>query len=290
MEEKGDKTVSGATCKARGLVLFKCWGGIYLVVALSYAVHFLAGYDYVATSGLTPERHVWDDVEVEAEGSRFGLGKGTVIPSSAAEVIRQGGAVTQGGFVREGKGWKRVRGLAPVSAPLHLRLRKESLFHRVPWAMVLGLLNFLGLSLFLYTFLGDLIPAFLAQHAGSVRAGMEEARVAISRSAEFAQEREQMIAELEEERVRLEAQAEEDAEAERARLVAEAKRNSERATEALAHHLEADVALAALHLRALLGAELTKAARERLEKDVGRFTHDELVDAFARRVEDMDLS
>ena len=37
MEEKGDKTVSGATCKARGLVLFKCWGGIYLVVALSYA-------------------------------------------------------------------------------------------------------------------------------------------------------------------------------------------------------------------------------------------------------------
>ena len=290
MEEKDEKSVPRTTCKARGLVLFRCWGGIYLAVAVSYAVHFLAGYEYVATGGLTPGRCVWDEVEVEAEGRRFGLARGTLVPSSASEVIRRRGGVVQGGFVREGQGWKRVRGLVPGSPPLHIRLRKESLFHRVPWAMVLGLLNFLGLSLLLYTFLGDLAPAFLAQHTASVRVDLEEAQLAISKSAEFARERENMVAELEAERARLAAQAETDAEGERARLVAEAKRNSERATEALAHHLEADVALAALRLRARLGAELTKTARERLERDLGRSTHDELVEAFARRVEDMDLS
>lgn len=261
-----------------------------MAVFVSYAVHLLAGYEYVATGELTPGRRVWDEVEVEAEGNRFGLDKGTLIPPSAVEVIRGGGGSTQGGFVREGQGWKRVRGLAADSTPLHIRLRKESLFHQVPWATVLGFLNFLGLSLLLYTFLGDLIPAFLVQHSASVRADTEEARLAIARSEEFAQERRSMVAELEVERARLRDQAEEDAEAERARLVAEARRNSERATEALGHHLQADVASAALRLRALLGADLARTARERLERDVDSRTHDELVDAFARRVEDMDLS
>ena len=261
-----------------------------MAVVVCYAVHLLAGYQYVATGELTPGRHVWDEVQIEAEGQRFGLGKGTQISSTVLESIRQGGGVVQGGFVREGQGWKRVRGLVPDSPPPHVRLRKESLFYRAPWATVLGSLNFLGLSLLLYTFLGDLVPAFLAQHATSVRADAEEARLAISRSEESARERRDMVAGLEAERARLEEQAEGDAVAEQARLIAEAKRNSERATEALVHHLEADVASAALRLRASLGAELIRAARERLERDVGRATHDDLVEAFARRVEHMDLS
>ncbi len=276
--------------RQRGVLLLKYWAVAYAALAAVYAVHCFTGARYVRLSTVAAEQRVWDRIVGRLGGHELNVGRGDTLSAAVAESLRtEGVRIRHGAFVRRDQRWLPA-GRRDAAEDLHVRVFASGLLHRLPWSGLIGLVNFIGVALVLYTALGDVAPAFLARHAAQVEHDLDMARTAVAEAEALRQKREAALSALAAERSELAARAETDAKAEYSELLAQARLTGDRVTETLKRRLEADIASAAVALRIEVGADVVKAARERLAAEADEQLHARMVDAFIRQVEGMELS
>jgi len=271
-----------------GVRLLKLWAGVYAVVLCAYAVHRLTGFDVVAIQQLRVGQRVWAQVAVEDASGRLELDPGqTISPTSLGRLCD--GAIVQGGFTQTEGRWQPTGG-PDTGAPEAIRLYRQGVLHRLPWAALLGLLNFLGLAILLYTLLGDVVPAYVGGCVESVRAELDTAQEAVAKAEELAEKDRMLTEELDAERARTEARVGQDAEAEREYLIAEARKNAARIIDSFKHHLDSELQAAVAELRADIASQLVDEVRGEFKQQSDGHIHDHMVASFVEQLRDVKLT
>jgi F-type H+-transporting ATPase subunit b len=281
---QADAAVAGPA-KQRGIRLMKGWMAAYAIVIVAYLVHGLTGAEFVAADQVGVGRRVWQALYLEFDGQSLELDPGTAL-SPAARRMLESAATVGGAYAREGEEW-RVADKGRATPSTFLKLYKRGRFHNLPWSSLLGLLNFAGLALLLYTFLGDPLPAFLHDCSRKVHEQLAKARAARAEAETLEAKRRELAEQLEAEHAQAMERAALDADAEREYLVAAAKRDAERLTETMKHHLDADAHAAAAQLRAAIAARVLQEAHARFAGGVDGEVQDRMVRSFARQLEGM---
>lgn len=282
-EQQGGAVAAGEA-KRRGMRMAKVWMAAYACLVIAYVLHGVTGAEFVRVDALTAGRRPWHALHVESAGGTEEIAPGAALSPAALETVLAG-APLMGGFTREGDAWRRAE-KGPATSSLFIKLYKADALHNLPWPSLLGLFNFAGLALLLYTFLGDPLPAMLREWTTKVREQLERTRAARAEAAALQDKERVFAAQLDVERTQAMEQAERDAEAERDYLIEAAKRDAGKRTEAMQHHIESDAKAAAAQLRAAVARRVLEQARARFAEGGDGVTQDAMIRAFARQLED----
>lgn len=279
---------AAAVARTWGLRLLKLWAVVYAIVLCAYAVHRLTGSEVITIQQLRAGQRVWAQVAVEDARGRLELVPGQVISPASLDRLRDG-AVVEGGLAQaEGK-W-RPTGEPGTGAPEAIGLYQQGGLHRLPWAWLLGALNFLGLAIVLYTLLGDIVPAYLAARSASIYADLDAAQEAVAETEKLAAKDRMLTEELEAERARTAVRVVQDAEAEREYLVAEARKNATRITDSFQHHLNSELQAAVAELRADIAGQLVDEVRGQFKEQLDGHIHDHMVASLVEQLRDVKLT
>ncbi|OGV65845.1 MAG: hypothetical protein A2498_09905 [Lentisphaerae bacterium RIFOXYC12_FULL_60_16] len=285
VELQGAAIPAGAA-KRHGKRLAKIWMAAYACLIVAYVAHGLTGAEFMRLDALTEGRRLWRELYVELNGKPLEIDAGEAVSPATLRGL-QSGATLAGGFTREGDAWRRAE-KGPAAPSLFIALYKTDAFHGLPWRSILGLFNFAGLALLLYTLLGDPLPAFLRACSNAVRERLAAARAAQIEAAALQGRERELMAQLEAESVQAMEQAARDAGAEREYLVEAAKCEAEKMTVAMRRHLEADEKAAAAQLRAAVVRRVLEQARVRFAAGMEGEAQDRMIRAFVRQLEGMD--
>jgi F0F1-type ATP synthase membrane subunit b/b' len=230
---------------------------------------------------LLVERLARETMEVEPDESRPGLVLAEPYRLRAGEerLALEGGTALTAEQVQSLQALAARAAEAAQSEPPKLSVRKtvwlyrDGWLHAVPWAGLLGVYNFLGLALALYTAAGDVVPQILAEHARKMEEELQTAREAQARAAELQRRAEEQARELSAERERILQKAEEEAAQEHERLLRRAREDAERLRESFQRHLETETQSAIDRLRARLGREAVAKAREEMGESYPESAH-----------------
>ncbi|MHC4886845.1 MAG: hypothetical protein ACYTGH_17350, partial [Planctomycetota bacterium] len=180
-----EATVDAPTpAKARGILLLKLWGAVYGIAIIAYIAFLAGGSREIGQPELKAGDRLWSNVVFESKGERIELHAGDTVSPALLKTMK-----------------------AAYPEDSKLTVYQESGFYHLPFSHILGLLNFAGLVLVLYTLAGDALPKFLVEHCGTVETELAEARAARAEAEALQRKRQAMEQELKAEEERLMAAA-----------------------------------------------------------------------------------
>lgn len=257
------------TAMMRGIFLFKCYGIIYVILIILYFIHAFTGSIKVPITGLKGgERFFKNQTFIGKNGEHLEYSAGTELELEMVKIVHSSAVEGQEKLV-----------------PIH---RKE-FYYNLPWPMIFGIWNFLGLVLLLYTVAGDALPRMLEAHSKAIARELAEAREAMRKSEELIRNYKDLLVELKQERVRLRLKTDEEANAEHNHIIQRTKDDVERMRRALERHLEARVQSATDRLRREISDEVIHRVREEMPVGVDEETHNCIVADFTAEIKGMKL-
>ncbi|MFW5856500.1 MAG: hypothetical protein ACOCX4_01370 [Planctomycetota bacterium] len=252
--------------KALGIRLLKGYAAVYAVLIVLYFVHVFTGEQAVSVGALEEGMRAWDTIVFETpEGARVEVDPGEAVSDHVAAMA---GRV----FGPDGQ------------EPFDVTVYKEGAIHAIPFQYVLGIWNFLGLALFLYTAVGDMLPQMLDAHRRQVEEEIRAAREAIDEAKALQRRGEEVRAELDAERKRLREQAETEAREEHERTLQRTRDDIERMRAAHERQLAAELEATVERLRARVARDAVRLAREELAGGVDAGEQEKLIDRFVHEI------
>ena len=259
--------------RTRGVRWLKVYGVIYLLLIVFFAVHRFTASMEVPVEGLEPGLRLWETLVFEVDGRRDEIAENTVLSPEMVSHLRASSLATLQDETGE---------------PARITVHKKNCYQN--WPALFAVWNFLGLALLLYTALGDLVPSALDDYARRQEAEIAAAREARAGAEALEARHAEMLAEMEQERARMQKKADEDATHEYKRIIHQTHEDITRMREALKRHLESEAYQAAASLRGEFAAKVTARARERLAGAVERPVHEALVGDFIRELKGRKIS
>jgi F-type H+-transporting ATPase subunit b len=167
---------------------------------------------------------------------------------------------------------------------------EESALGHVPWPYVLTVYNILGLFLLLYVFVWGPMQGLLD---GKIRETNEElaaARKAREEAQRLKKRYENILAEIEAEKARLEETGRREFEEEHERILATARHEADLLLETMRQSLSAEVAVATGRLREEIASAAVARARETLAAKASRDDHARAVEDFLAALDEVKLT